>query len=247
MKDEIFKILEELGLTSYKSAVLFSKSTRDVEKLNVWKDRISDVIYIKNHYVGDKQYENSEYLEWSPRQKIDAMKDEHNLSRRLNDLKHFFFVFLFCDFGCGSGLILQSINKTSESAVGIEMQKKHQLSLQKLNIKCFNEFQPEHNNFFDVISLFHVLEHLPNPIKTLNEIHSNLKSGGKIIVEVPHAKELLLRDFTFCEEYKKFTLWSQHLILHTRNSLSLFLDRAGFKVNLRYSKISAFKSSKLVS
>ena len=31
------------------------------------------------------------------------------------------------------------------------------------------------------------------------------------------------------EPFKNFTLWSQHLILHTRNSLHSFLADAGFK------------------
>ncbi len=233
MINKIFKTLEDFDLTSSKSAILFSKSTRDIKNLNVWKDKLSGVIYIKDHYVGDKQYQNSEYLKWDPRPSpLVSLEEENNFLRRFNDMKQFFFAKKVCDFGCGSGRILQAIKNTSYAAVGIEMQKKHKQSLKNLGIQCFDKFQPEHVDFFDIVCLFHVLEHLPDPMKILCEIYSHLKTGGKIIVEVPHARELLLSDYAFCEEYKKFTLWSQHLILHTRHSLSLFLKKAGFKVDL---------------
>jgi hypothetical protein len=54
-----------------------------------------------------------------------------------------------------------------------------------------------------------------------------MKKGGKIIVEVPHANDFLIT-FLECEAFKKFTFWSEHLILHTRESLKIFLQEAGF-------------------
>ena len=51
------------------------------------------------------------------------------------------------------------------------------------------------NNFskkFDVITMFHVLEHIPYQIDTLKLVNSKLKKGGKIIVEVPHAEDFLI-------------------------------------------------------
>ncbi|MFH0887262.1 MAG: hypothetical protein V1843_03750, partial [bacterium] len=51
--------------------------------------------------------------------------------------------------------------------------------------------------------------------------------GGKIIVEVPHANDALLSLYD-SPSFKKFTFWSEHLILHTRESLAVFLQEAGF-------------------
>jgi hypothetical protein len=40
-------------------------------------------------------------------------------------------------------------------------------------------------------------------------------------------------DFLFAyldlEEFKKFTFWSEHLVLHNRGSLAAFLDKANFR------------------
>jgi len=55
-----------------------------------------------------------------------------------------------------------------------------------------------------------------------------MSSQGKIFIEVPHARDFLI-SFMEHESFKKFTFWSEHLILHTRQSLTLFLEKAGFE------------------
>ena len=55
-----------------------------------------------------------------------------------------------------------------------------------------------------------------------------MKKNSKIIIEVPHANDFLLKDLNI-EEFKNFTLWSEHYILHTSSSLKKFLKIAGFK------------------
>ena len=81
---------------------------------------------------------------------------------------------------------------------------------------------------FDVITAFHVLEHLPNQTDSLVEIKNKLNFNGKLIIEVPSAHDFLLYLDNF-EEFKKFTFWSEHLVLHTKNSLNQVLIKAGFK------------------
>jgi hypothetical protein len=44
---------------------------------------------------------------------------------------------------------------------------------------------------------------------------------------VPHAKDFLI-SFLDLDVFKSFTFWSEHLILHTRDSLKIFLESAGF-------------------
>ena len=53
-------------------------------------------------------------------------------------------------------------------------------------------------------------------------------SGGRILIEVPHANDFLL-SFVNCEDFKQFTLWSQHLVLHTRDSLRKTLKFVGLE------------------
>ena len=100
----------------------------------------------------------------------------------------------------------------------------------KKNIKKINLFQDLNSidKKFDIITMFHVLEHLPNQISILKLLKNKLKKNGKIIVEVPHAEDFLILQNEL-REFKNWTFRTEHLILHTHNSLRKYLSKAGFK------------------
>ena len=79
----------------------------------------------------------------------------------------------------------------------------------------------------DTVFCFHTLEHLDDPIKYLKLFKDILCPNGHLVIEVPHANDFLLR-YLENEPFKEFSLWSQHLILHSRVSLAAFLREAGF-------------------
>ena len=65
-------------------------------------------------------------------------------------------------------------------------------------------------------------------------IKKKLKNKGKVIIEVPHAEDFLLLQEEL-KEFKNFTFWSEHLILHTYRSLKTILAKSGFKkINIQY-------------
>lgn len=66
------------------------------------------------------------------------------------------------------------------------------------------------------------------PISTLKAIREKLVIDGSIVIEVPSANDLLLNQL-YTKSFMEFTLWSQHLILHTPDSLKRFLQMAGFR------------------
>ena len=82
--------------------------------------------------------------------------------------------------------------------------------------------------------MFHVLEHIPYQVETLKMLKSKLKTKGKIIIEVPHAEDFLILQDEL-KEFKNFTFWSEHLILHTYKSLRTILAKSGFKkINIQF-------------
>ena len=82
--------------------------------------------------------------------------------------------------------------------------------------------------------MFHVLEHIPYQVEILKVLKSKLKSKGKVIIEVPHAEDFLIIQDEL-KEFKKFTFWSEHLILHTCKSLKTVLSKSGFKnINIQF-------------
>jgi 2-polyprenyl-3-methyl-5-hydroxy-6-metoxy-1,4-benzoquinol methylase len=81
------------------------------------------------------------------------------------------------------------------------MHKPHRNNLKKINISDnVNSFDKK----FDVITMFHVLEHIPYQIRTLKILKSKLKNKEKIIIGVSHAEDFLLLQVEL-KEFKNFT------------------------------------------
>ena len=74
-------------------------------------------------------------------------------------------------------------------------------------------------NQWIVFSCSIFFEHLANPIECLDSFYRLLRPGGRLILEVPHGNDFLIRKFP-TENYLNFIFWSQHLILHSRSSLN---------------------------
>ena len=79
----------------------------------------------------------------------------------------------------------------------------------------------------DIITMFHVLEHLCDPIKVLIELKKKMHKESLLIIEVPHANDILISYYNN-HDFKKNTFWSEHLILHTQKSLENLLINVGF-------------------
>ena len=67
-----------------------------------------------------------------------------------------------------------------------------------------------------------IIKLYPNP-----SIFSGLSEERKSIIA--SFSVVILISFLDWDAFKAFTFWSEHLILHTRGSLRLFLQQAGFK------------------
>src|SRR3990167_3619825 len=80
----------------------------------------------------------------------------------------------------------------------------------------------------DVISFWHVLEHVEKPEEYLDAARNNLKKGGKIIIGVPNIDSF---EFKFSKQYW-FHLQPQfHLWHYSPSSLKKLLQKSKFKIN----------------
>jgi SAM-dependent methyltransferase len=80
---------------------------------------------------------------------------------------------------------------------------------------------------FDVVTLWHVLEHLTEPLVELAEIRRILRPGGWLAIQVPDADSPTLR---LCGEHWFPLSVPRHLQHFTFDSLRQTLERAGFVV-----------------
>jgi 2-polyprenyl-3-methyl-5-hydroxy-6-metoxy-1,4-benzoquinol methylase len=92
------------------------------------------------------------------------------------------------DYGCGTGEFLQEAQRQKWTVRGIEPSEKARgQALRKLPnqvVPTLNELPEEES--YDVVTLFHVLEHIHSLRKTLKSIVNHLKPGGYILIAVPN-------------------------------------------------------------
>jgi 2-polyprenyl-3-methyl-5-hydroxy-6-metoxy-1,4-benzoquinol methylase len=231
VKTSIFETLEKLNLTSIETRTLYSNRTRDVENLKVWRDEVSGVIYIDDFYTGDETYTEGTYREEEGLNFQTGKRDYEEITdstRKFESNLNFVAGKRVVDFGCGSGDFLRLVRNHCAEVCGIELQQDYVDALNADGIRCESNLGLIQSNSTDVCVSFHVLEHLPNPLETLKLLKEKIVVGGMILIEVPHANDFLLS--TLCNEnFKQFTLWSQHLVLHTRESLRRMLNYVGFE------------------
>ncbi len=101
------------------------------------------------------------------------------------------------------------------------------------------------NEFFDVVIANHILEHIPNDIKAMEEIYRVLKKGGKAILQVPFSASIAntLEDVENNNPQKQSALFGQkdHVRIYQFQNYLERLKSCGFIVNeLTYTDLSAF-------
>ena len=220
MTNNIYKDLIDLKLTSISTHKVFSENTRDKAGLKVYRDEISGVIFIKDYYIGVQHYEKD------PKESVFKYERKIDNDRRVKSLKQFYIDKDILDFGCGYGDFLKSTKDLVNSCIGIELRTELVKQIKDIGIRAEKDINILEDNSLDTIFSFHCLEHVQNQREILNLMYKKLRFDGKIIIEVPHANDFLLHN---SKEFMKFSLWSEHLILHTYQSLKLFLEDSSFK------------------
>jgi 2-polyprenyl-3-methyl-5-hydroxy-6-metoxy-1,4-benzoquinol methylase len=89
------------------------------------------------------------------------------------------------------------------------------------------ETSPLRGHRWDLVRMFHVLEHVPEPAVTLRAIHGALAPGGRLVVGVPNYSSLGRRVFGPSWDGLEVP---RHLMHLTPAGLRHLLDDAGFRV-----------------
>lgn len=126
----------------------------------------------------------------------------------------------FADIGSSSGLLLEEIKEAFNSQViGVEPGEAYRNYAENRGLKVYESLErvkQAGEPAFDLVSMIHVVEHLPNPVNYLKQLRENfLSSNGKILIEVPN---LYAHD---CFEVA-------HLISFSRHTLFQMMQKAGY-------------------
>jgi SAM-dependent methyltransferase len=232
MENKIAKTLCDLGVCDEKAIEPYYPRVRDREDISIMRCKKSGVIFTStsehmdlSHYSEKVEFPHYWKEENRTKALIDSFEDD---SRRKKQFLSLISNKKWLDVGAGAGGVLDLLEPVAERVIAVEPQQRALESLKKENYEAYSDISDVPCDDFDIITLFHVFEHLTDPLGLLKIAYDKLKVGGKIIIEVPHANDFLF-SFLDLEEFKKFTFWSEHLVLHNRWSLTAFLEKADFK------------------
>ncbi len=134
-----------------------------------------------------------------------------------------------CEIGGGYGFLLAEFKNDGWDVLGVEPdQYGCRYAREKHGIAVLNgilESVGLPDEFFDVVLLNHVIEHLEDPLGTMVEINRVLKPGGHFVIETPRYDSLV---FKLLGRRERSMSCDGHLYFFTTDSLRKLYEAAGF-------------------
>jgi 2-polyprenyl-3-methyl-5-hydroxy-6-metoxy-1,4-benzoquinol methylase len=152
---------------------------------------------------------------------------EQDDQRRFEMLKSAIVNRKVLDFGCGAAGFVRKAQSLAAEVAGVEPESRVR-EYWGDSVALHRELD-DVGGGFDLITAFHVIEHLPDPRATLRELAARLKNRGRLVIEVPSSEDALLTLYEN-DAFQHFTYWSQHLYLFNAETLRQLAIQAGLQV-----------------
>lgn len=134
------------------------------------------------------------------------------------------------DYGCGRGVLLAGFKQQGAAVYGAERVGSGFESVADVHISSLDQLQAA-GELFDIVVVWHVLEHLSLPRDDLHKISGLLQPGGSLFLEVPNFSSWQARMFGRHWFHLDFP---RHLYHFTARSLQAAIQQADFEtVSLR--------------
>lgn len=133
------------------------------------------------------------------------------------------------DFGCGPGDFMAHARHLGWQPTGVEYSQQSAAAARSRGFEVILE--PEVKDLpagtFDMISMIHSLEHVPDPRTTFRTLVEKLRSGGTLFVEVPY---LDCHEFRIFGRYYSMLQAPVHLQFFTDHTMRWLADDAGVRL-----------------
>lgn len=180
-------------------------------------------------HIADHHYEDGNMHDGTPKSidewLIDSKEDD---LRRLELVKGSIEKKILLDFGCGNGGFLNYAKAYASVCEGIELHR-GVAPYWDGKIEIYNDLSRVLRKRYDVLTAFHVIEHLPDPRSLLCELKLLMGPESTLVIEVPNANDALVTLYD-CLPFQEFTYWSNHLFLFTESTLRELASQAGLSI-----------------
>lgn len=210
---------------------LIKKGVRDNNDLSVLSCNNCGLVSLDSfNHIDENFYENSnmhstkvDISNWLKETEKDDNRRYLYLLEKIKNKK-------ILDFGAGNGGFLFKAKEVANDVFGIEPEMQFKSFFKKNKLNILNSLDELKSKKFDLITAFHVFEHLKEPLKILNDLMPHVSEKGEIIIEVPNCDDALLSYFN-SDAFSNFTYWSQHLFLFNEKTLTDLVKKANYKIN----------------
>jgi len=134
------------------------------------------------------------------------------------------------DFGCGTGEFLNVCKNNLWFTQGVEpsdIARNYAIKNYGLRVSGNTNLLQFEKESFDIISMWHVLEHVPNLNETLGHLKLVLSKNGKVIIAVPNYKSW---DAFFYKKYWAAYDLPIHLWHFSKTNISQLFSQHGFSL-----------------
>jgi 2-polyprenyl-3-methyl-5-hydroxy-6-metoxy-1,4-benzoquinol methylase len=126
------------------------------------------------------------------------------------------------DIGSSAGILLQQIQESYRcESRGVEPGEAYRSYSQAQGLTVYSkleELEQAEQGRFDLISMAHVLEHLPDPVTSLSHLRTTLlDTQGHLLIEVPNL-------------YAHESFETAHMVSYSAHTLRQVLQKAGFSI-----------------
>lgn len=183
-----------------------------------------------------KYYESENYISHTDSKKslfdkIYQFIKNYNIAYKINLLQANSKKLL--DYGCGTGEFLLQAQKRNFEVLGVEPN----LNALKMAQEKLGENRVTSNDIFSItekfdrITLWHVLEHIPEVERFIPELISKLTEGGKLFIAVPNYESF---DAKYYAEFWAAYDVPRHLWHFSPNSMNRLISHFGMKIEKTY-------------
>ncbi|MFC3973130.1 class I SAM-dependent methyltransferase [Maribacter confluentis] len=131
------------------------------------------------------------------------------------------------DIGTGTGDFLNEAKRKNWTTTGIEINPIARQKAQSKDLEIFKSIEHLGDKKYNLITLWHVLEHLPNLEEQIEKLDNLLEVGGTLIIAVPNYKSY---DAKYYKHHWAAFDVPRHLWHFSKNSIKILFKKKGLNI-----------------